>query len=248
MKKFFGVELDPATEINHSIGNILRYNYWHETLGATGYGGMTIYLDDQHCGHTIYGNLFVNCMQALFFGGGDDNVATNNVFINCPKAAHLDNRGLGWQKKATDDPKGELRSKLTAVPYTNALWRARYPTLVNILQDDPGTPKRNVFAGNIAAGAKWEDITASIRQFQVVTNNLAFEQDKEWIRLTKSPNGQPIRLDFKDSAAVKAIGYVPLPLEKMGLYADDRRASWPVMHVVRPVKFPPPKPKPTAKK
>lgn len=46
-------------------GNILRYNYWHDIAGGTGYGGMTIYLDDQHCGHTIDGNLFVRCSQAV---------------------------------------------------------------------------------------------------------------------------------------------------------------------------------------
>ena len=29
-------------------GNILRHNFWHDIVGGTGYGGMTIYLDDQH--------------------------------------------------------------------------------------------------------------------------------------------------------------------------------------------------------
>ena len=93
-------------------GNVLRYNYWHDIVGSTGYGGMTIYLDDQHCGHTIHGNLFERCMQSVFIGGGDDNVVTNNVFLDCWKSAHLDNRGMGWQKKATDDPQGTLRSRL----------------------------------------------------------------------------------------------------------------------------------------
>jgi hypothetical protein len=45
-------------------------------------------------------------------------------------------------------------------------------------------------------------------------------------------------LEFKDDAAVRAIGFAPLPLEKMGLYEDERRASWPVQHEVRPVKLP----------
>ena len=36
-------------------GNVLRYNYWHDILGSTGYGGMTIYLDAQHAGRTIHG-------------------------------------------------------------------------------------------------------------------------------------------------------------------------------------------------
>ncbi|MBI5383562.1 MAG: right-handed parallel beta-helix repeat-containing protein [Verrucomicrobia bacterium] len=219
-------------------GNILRYNYWHDILGSSSYGGMTIYLDDQHCGHTIHGNLFERCMQSVFIGGGDDNVVTNNVFLGCWKSAHLDNRGMNWQKPATDDPKGELRRYLHAMPYSNDLWRVRYPQLVNVLDDDPGVPKRNVFAGNISAGGKWEDISKSIRQFQTVTNNLAFDDDKDWARLSKDAAGRPVRLGFKDPAAVQAIGFAPLPLEKMGLYADERRASWPVKHEVRPVKLP----------
>jgi len=219
-------------------GVVLRYNYWHQILGSTGYGGMTIYLDDQHCGYTIYGNLFERCMQAVFIGGGDDNVVTNNVFLDCRKAAHLDNRGMGWQKKATDDPKGTLRSRLRSMPYTNDLWRGRYPTLPGILEDDPGVPKRNVFVGNISAGGKWYDISPSIRRYQTVTNNLVFDGDKDWVRLIKDAAGHPVRLEFKDPAAVRAIGFQPLPLEKMGLYADERRASWPVEHEVRPVKLP----------
>jgi hypothetical protein len=227
-------------------GNILRFNYWHEILGATGYGGMTIYLDDQHCGHLIHGNLFEHCSQAVFIGGGDDNVVTNNVFIGCWKAAHLDNRGMGWQKKATDDPKGELRTRLRAMPYTNELWRTRYPPLSNLLEDEPNIPKRNVFARNLSAGGRWDDITPSIRQYQTVEQNLVFDSDKDWVRLIKDGAGRPSRLEFKNPAAVAALGFRPLPLDKIGPYADERRASWPLQHTVRPVSLPTPKPKPSA--
>jgi hypothetical protein len=224
-------------------GNVLRYNYWHQIVGGTGYGGMTIYLDDQHCGHTIQGNVFERCSQAVFIGGGDDNIVTNNVFIGCWKAAHLDNRGMGWQKKATDAEKGELRSHLRAMPYQNELWRARYPQLVNVLEDDPGVPKRNVFARNISAGGVWEDINKTTRAFQTVTNNLVFDSDPSWVQLIKDANGRPVRLEFKDTAAVQALGFVPVPVGKMGLYQDPRRASWPVPCTVRPVKLPEAKPK-----
>ena len=219
-------------------GNILRFNYWHDILGSTGYGGMTIYLDDQHCGHTVYGNLFERCMQSVFIGGGDDNVVTNNVFLGCWKSAHLDNRGMGWQKQATDDPNGELRSRLRAMPFTNALWRARYPALGSVLDDEPGVPKRNVFAGNLSAGGKWDDISQSVRHRQTVTNNLAFDDAPDWVRLRKDAAGVPVRLEFGDPAAVQAIGFAALPLDKMGLYADERRASWPVKREVRRVEFP----------
>ena len=219
-------------------GNILRYNYWHQIVGATGHGGMTIYLDDQHCGHTVHGNLFERCSRAVFIGGGDDNIATNNVFLDCWRAAHIDNRGMGWQKKFTDDHSSSIWVGLRAMPIDSELWKKRYPTLPGILQDEPNIPKRNVFARNISAGGTWDEINAETRQYQTVKDNLVFDDDKDWARLTKDENGRPVRLDFKAPAAVKAIGFKPLPLEKMGVQADERRASWPVRHEVRAIELP----------
>ncbi|MEQ2008390.1 MAG: right-handed parallel beta-helix repeat-containing protein [Limisphaerales bacterium] len=224
-------------------GTVLRYNYWHDIKSSIGYGGMTIYLDDQHSGNTIHGNLFERCNRAVFAGGGNDNVVTNNVFLNCSQGAQLDDRGMQWMKAYTADPKGDLLGGvldkgLSTVPYTDDLWRSRYPTLVNILKDDPGVPKRNVFAGNISAGGKWDAIFPSIRHLQTVKDNLVFDADKDWVRISKDASGRPSRLFFKDAAAVQAIGFVPLPLEKMGAYQDERRASWPIKHVVRQVRLP----------
>ena len=228
-------------------GNVLRYNYWHHIVGATGHGGMTIYLDDQHCGHTIHGNLFERCSRAVFIGGGDDNIVTNNAFIDCWKAAHIDNRGMGWQKKFTDDPKSSINVGLRAMPYKNELWSRRYPTLPGIMEDEPNIPKRNVFRRNISAGGVWDDIHSGTRKYQTLENNLAFDQDKDWIRLTKDANGRPVRLEFKDPEAVAGIGFEPLPLDRMGVYADSRRASWPVEHEVKAISLPEaPSPKPEA--
>ncbi|MCL4194360.1 MAG: right-handed parallel beta-helix repeat-containing protein [Thermoguttaceae bacterium] len=219
-------------------GNILRHNYWHDIVGGTGYGGMTIYLDDQHCGHTIDGNLFVRCSQAIFIGGGDDNIVTNNVFIDCWRAAHIDNRGMGWQKAATDDPNGTLRKGLAAMPVSSELWKRRYPTLAGILDDEPNIPKRNVFARNISAGGVWNHIHEGTRQYQTIEDNLVFDDDSDWARLKLDDRGRPVGLDFKDPAAVARIGFKPLPLDRIGVYADPRRASWPVEHQTRKVTLP----------
>jgi hypothetical protein len=145
---------------------------------------------------------------------------------------------MNWQKPATDDPNGELRSRLRAMPTANALWSARYPTLPGILQDDPGVPKRNVYAGNISAGGRWDDVTPAIRRFQTVTNNLVFDNDRDWARLIKDEAGRPVRVEFKDAAAVHSLGFTVPPVERMGLCQDERRASWPVRHVTRPVQLP----------
>jgi len=216
-------------------GNILRYNYWHQIAGIGGHGGMTIYLDDQHSGHTIHGNLFEKTSRSVFIGGGDDNIVTNNVFIDCWRGAHIDARGMGWQNAATNSPNGTLRTRLRDMPYQSPLWSERYPNLVDVLTDDPGVPKRNVFRRNISAGRRWDDIHFGTRQLQTIEDNLVFDEDPDWIRLVKNDEGRPVQLEFADKQAVAAIGFEPLPLEKMGLYEDERRASWPVHHEVRPI-------------
>ncbi|MBN2449980.1 MAG: right-handed parallel beta-helix repeat-containing protein [Lentisphaeria bacterium] len=223
-------------------GNILRHNYWHQIVGATGHGGMTIYLDDQHCGHTIHGNVFERCSRAVFIGGGDDNTVTNNVFVDCWKAAHLDNRGMGWQKAATDDPNGTLRTRLRDMPYQNELWARRYPQLPNILDDDPNVPKRNLFARNVSAGGSWDDIHQGTRQYQTVTDNVVHDADKTWITLEKDATGRLKGVTFKDPKAVEAIGFEPIPVDRIGLYPSPLRASWPVAHSVRPIRLPEPEP------
>ena len=219
-------------------GNILRYNYWHHIMGSSSYGGMTIYLDDQHCGHTIYGNLFERCNQAVFIGGGDDNIVDNNVFVDCWKAAHLDNRGMGWQKAATDDQKGELRTYLRNMPYQSELWAKKYPTLVNILDDDPGVPKRNVFTRNVSAGGLWDDIHKGTINFQTVKDNVVHDDDVSWITLTKDENGKVLSVKYKNPKELETVGFEAIPVEKMGLYEDARRASWPVVNPTDDVVLP----------
>ncbi|MBT3344169.1 MAG: T9SS type A sorting domain-containing protein [Gemmatimonadetes bacterium] len=206
-------------------GTILRYNYWHDIAGSTGFGGMTIYLDDQLCGQTIHGNLFERTSYSVFIGGGDDNVVTNNVFIASRKAAHLDNRGMGWQKEQTDDENWSLRTRLHDMPYQNQLWSERYPHLPGILEDEPNIPKRNVFRGNISAGGRWNDINAETKHYQTIEDNLVFDDEPDWVTLHKDEDGRPLNLEFRDPEAVARIGFETLPVASMGLYQDDRRAD-----------------------
>ena len=196
-------------------GTVLRYNYWHDIRGSGGLGGMTIYLDDQICGHTVYGNLFVRCSRAVFIGGGSDNVVDNNVFVDCWKAAHLDARGMTWQRAMTLDPDGALQRRLRAMPYRSGLWRRRYPSLANILEDAIGVPKRNVFVRNISCGGSWDDIDRRIRHLQRIERNLVFDTDSSWVQIRYDGSGLPVGLEFKDPAAVRRIGFKPLPLSRI---------------------------------
>ena len=207
-------------------GTIIRHNYFHHIQGPGTYGAMGVYLDDQASGITISGNIFNKVTRAMFIGGGDDNLVENNIFIDCVPAVHIDARGIGWQKKATDDPNGELRRYLRAMPYQNELWSRRFPELVKVLDDDPGMPKRNTVVRNVAVGGKWTNIEAKGAAFQIVKDNLV-DEDPQFMDRDKGD------LRLKPTSPAFKLGFKPLPVEKMGLYQDERRASWPVVHQPR---------------
>ncbi|MBI1335972.1 MAG: hypothetical protein GC164_03310 [Phycisphaera sp.] len=214
-------------------GTVIRYNYWHDITGETGLKGMAIYQDDQISGQTITGNIFENVNRAVFLGGGCDHTVTYNVFVNCWRSVHLDDRGMNWQRKMVTDPDETLQKRLRAVPYKSELWQKQYPTLANILEDDPGAPKRNLIRANISAGGKWDDIKASTKKDQVIDNNLVFDNDPTWITLVKDKAGKLTDIRFKDPAAIEKIAFKTIPVEKIGLYEDPRRASWPIEDTVR---------------
>jgi len=45
----------------------------------------------------IFGNVFYRAYQAVFIGGGRNNIVSNNLFIECDKPVHLDNRGFALE-------------------------------------------------------------------------------------------------------------------------------------------------------
>ena len=109
------------------------------------------------------------------------------------------------------------------MPYRSPLWQSRYPNLPGILDDDPGTPKRNRVRRNLCMGGKWESIDARTRSHQMVEGNIiddALEIDdlerEHFLVLVNIRNGRH--------------GFRSVPVDRIGVYRDRRRASWPVSH------------------
>lgn len=202
-------------------GTVIRHNYWHNIRGPGRIGAMGVYLDDQASGITIFGNVFFDVTRAAFIGGGVDNTVENNIFVDCVPSVHIDARGLGWQKAATDAPDGTLRTRLRSMPIDGDLWRERYPTLPGILDDDPGTPKRNRVVRNISVGGRWDNIHAGTRHHQIIEDNLV-DEDPHFV----DPEGRDFRL--RETSPAFELGFRPIPLERIGVYEDPWRASWPV--------------------
>lgn len=216
-------------------GTTIRYNYFHDIQGPGRIGAMGVYLDDQASGINIVGNVFYKVTRAMFIGGGDDNLVDGNLFVDCVPAMHLDNRGMGWQKTATDDPKGTLRTRLTEVPYDRGPY-LKYPNLAKVLDDDPGVPKRNTIVHNVSYGGKWDDIHRGTRDLQTVESNLVDEdplfQHPE--RLADGQHPQAVDFALQPGSPAFGVGFKPLPLESIGLVQNADRASWPPRHAVRP--------------
>ena len=199
-------------------GHEIRYNYLHDITGYQDKGCVGVYLDDQFSSAHIFGNVFYRVTSAAFIGGGKDTVIENNVFVDCNPAVHVDARGLGWQA----DFHATLAKQLEALPFREEPWRSRYPRLLTILGDpDRSAPQGNVIARNIQWKGKWDGIEKQAYPYLVFQCNL-LDIDPKFV--------DEKALDFRlrdDSPAFK-IGFQKIPVEKIGLYQDEFRATWPV--------------------
>ncbi len=160
-------------------GNIIRYNYIHDLLGFEGYGCIGIYFDDGVCTAEVYGNILANIPYiGILIGGGRDFDIHDNKFFNCNMTINLDDRLTRWKS-------GNKRhiQHLNEVDYRNDIWKKAYPSLYNILDDEPLLPKYNKFYNNEIVGGL--GITYSkeyIKDLVVYENNTYIPFKKEQIK------------------------------------------------------------------
>lgn len=134
-------------------GTVIAQNHLHHISPNISWGRTKgVYLDDQASGIIVRGNVFAQVDEAVFIGGGRDNLVEDNVFNGGAFPIHLDARGRHWQKAVTEDKQGTLQKGLEAVPYKQSLYKARYPHLGDILEDELGMPKYNIAKGNMIFG------------------------------------------------------------------------------------------------
>ena len=241
----------------------MQYNYIHHLAGKDGGACNGIYLDDLFSSATIQGNVFYQVLRPVFIGGGRDNIVQDNVFVDCPKAMHVDARALGWCGPHADGRIKEAREKGTimGVRYKEPPFSTRYPQLVNILDEDPKSPcgnivRRNIFwlgngenirrvqRGEPPTDTWWDGIEAKIRPLVKLEDNL-INEDPKFV------DEKACNFQLRDDSPAWKLGFQRIPIEKIGLYNDEFRASWPVKHAVRPAAArpkapdaPPPAPQP----
>lgn len=130
-------------------GTIIAQNHLHDIPSNISWGKTKgVYLDDQASGMVVSGNRFENIYEAVFIGGGRDNLVEGNTFSKTKIAIHLDARGKKWKRATSDELKDTLQKRLEAVPYNQTPYKDRYPHLATILVDDPEMPKYNIARKN----------------------------------------------------------------------------------------------------
>jgi hypothetical protein len=137
---------------------------------------------------------------------------------------------MGWASGSVDTT---MKQRLLAMPYQDALWRTRYPKLIGILDDEPAAPKGNTIARNISWHSRWDEIEGKARPYLTFADNL-IDEDPHFV------NAGKLGFQLKDDSPAYRMGFQRIPVEKIGLYRSEQRASWPVKATVREVPAPPP--------
>jgi len=212
-------------------GQVVRYNYWHHLPYNETFKKhhcvchMGVYIDNVNGGVTVYGNLFSRfdgSSGAVFFGGSDD-IVENNVFHRCYTGINMEDRSWVYAKAYKGIDAFLARMKVNEPP-----WSVRYPRLTTI---KPHTEDLTLIVrGNVVA----RNIGLDCRKFiygKPTTMRYA-RVERNWEKGDpgfRDADGGDFGLK-PDSPVFATCFFEPLPLERMGLYQDELRASWPVHH------------------
>ncbi len=220
-------------------GNTIRYNFWHHIGSPRGHGNAAIYFDDGDGGDTVFGNIFFRCgdpgrgsFGTVFSHGGHDNLAENNIFIECKRALGSapwnDSRWKSYIAAELWQTRLLKEVDITKPPYTT-----RYPRLIGFTNPQPGGKRinravRNVFfmCADVSSG-NWRLNPAE---------NWVTDRDPGFVDVKNGHFG------LRSDSAVYANlpGFNPIPFGRIGLYADTLRPHPPA----RDWNYPPPKPLP----
>jgi hypothetical protein len=212
-------------------GCVIRNNLIHTTgRGTDGCGSHGIYMDDSTSGVTIEQNIVVDVGVGITTCGLSNHVQ-NNLAVNTRKPAfQISSRGIDSFAKANamKGRESSLFRKFLAdeALFRTDLWRRRYPELLAVLDMDPLAAHDshfNVLRNNVNVGG----VPASVANAEKIGRTSTIEKN---VNLYGDPGfvdlqGFDLRLRSDARVFEKVPGFVAPDFEKMGLYADSRRAS-----------------------
>ncbi len=197
-------------------GSILRYNFWHDTGSQRAHGSCAVYFDDGAGGQTVFGNVFCRAsggkFGAVFSHGGHDNVAVNNIFVDCSlafgSAPWPDKLWKEWLVGEYFQPRLLKDVDITKPPYVD-----RYPALKGFL-DYSGGPRLNHASNNVVVNCP----RVSTGNW-ATNNNFIAESDPGFM------NAKVMNFRLRNDSVIfeKLSGFQPIPLERIGLVRDELR-------------------------
>ncbi len=129
-------------------GNQILRNHIHDIGGFGQRDIVGIYLDNFASGTSVQENLLERTIRGIVIGGGRDNVLENNVITDCLAGIQVDCRGLSWAKHLFHGETPAYHQYCSAVSHNHETYAQRYPTLANVLEDEPQLAKGNVIRSN----------------------------------------------------------------------------------------------------
>lgn len=250
----------------HNRGQIVRYNYVHDTLGYGRRGGKWItpvfawgiYLDDDESGTTVYGNIVARVpLGGVHVHAGRENVVENNIIVDCAKQQfQMSGHDPAHSQWLIDKKKAEF------LKYQHNPAYAKYPEVPKLDPEQAWLMVGNKFIRNIVCyrGSDAALYTYSQDRFpdqNETDHNLIWHFDLP-ITVQHSTTGKSARFTWSDwqkeghdqhskvadpcfvdaakddyrlqpGSPALPMGFKPIPVEKIGLYADELRASWPIV-------------------
>ena len=199
-------------------GTVLRYNYWHDIGSTRAHGSCAVYFDDGAGGQTVFGNVFYRAsggqFGAVFSHGGHDNVANNNIFIECSLAFG----NAPWPDKLWKEwLSGDLWQSrlLKEVDITRPPFTDRYRDLKGFLEFS-GKLRLNHASNNVAVNCR--GLTTGN---WATNNNFITSSDPGFV------NAKALNFRLRDNSTVfqKVPGFLPIPFERIGLVRDELRSE-----------------------
>ena len=208
-------------------GNVMRYNFIHhitehssplKTHQVTG-----IYIDAFNAGMVMQGNILYRNTERAVFTHGPDTRIENNLFVDNNIGITQSNRTYLLRPPAR--VKRWKDNVLNKIRHKQPPWSSRYPQVAGILEEKKpiGAPRRIVVERNVVSGGPFMRVSGD---FDYDENEIGgnWEGGRAFFRDVG-------KLDFRlrpGSPVFGVTGHTPLPFERIGLYQDPLRASWPV--------------------
>lgn len=208
-----------------SAGNIIRYNYFHDTVG-TGLSGWTpaIYFDEMSSGNVAFGNVIDNVNGALLMNGGRRNEFKNNIILNTPTqvekpmsiyAHHYIDSWTSWESK---------QSFLGLFPNRSAAYREKFPELYYETDDKEWYYPRNVYIkNNVFYNGMYFILSDKYEQYADIKNNVEYQKGEDLGFADINEKDYTLKEDSKIFRDIP--DFKPIPFGDIGLYKDEYRTQ-----------------------